>query len=320
MLKGKLGILIIGCMLTFVVITIGVIVWKHPNSSETADVAHQTPTDVEQSMRQKPTHSGKVLTKYTQTTPARKRRVKSKSPNTTDVDALEQELSTLSLKDIVGRLESIDTEMLRNFFEMDTDWFRKRVEEDAKYLTDDEQIALETAFLRAFPEEKETYEKEHGRPHPPPGYSYVRIDGDTPKLVKNNTPFVHIKNDGLETYGNYEKLSDEEWQDYKLLTTIANNDPELWKLWDVQILRDVVERAKEMKQSLHKKTWGARPIANVHAYYTRKKTADDEVAEAKMLAEAQVEIESKKRHRSRGFHRDDVLALIKQIKEDLNRR
>ena len=234
------------------------------------------------------------------------------------VRLLEQEFSQLSMKEIVARLEEVDSDVFRGFVELDTPWFRELIEEDAFYLSDEEQIILEVALRNAFPEGKKAYEDKYGEPPAPPGYSYGSVDGGARQLFKDNVPHIAISESA--SYGQYHLLSDSEWEQYKLLKSIALDNKGLWDIWGIQVSPEVVELAKERKKVLYEKTFGTSPTVSVHALYTREKTEADVALEQKLLAEAQEKLDAERPQRKLSYHRDDVIALIRELEKELNQK
>ena len=237
------------------------------------------------------------------------------------VRLLEQEFSQLSIKEIVARLEEVDSDVFRGFIELDTSWFRELIEEDAFYLSDEEQIILEVALRNAFPEGEKIYEDKYGEPLPPPGYSYGSIDGGPRQLYKDNVPHVFIKDAGASGYGHYYLLSDPDWDQYRVLAPIVLNNKELWDLWGIQVSPEVVELAKERKKVFYEKSFGTSPTVGVHALYTRETTDEDEALKQKLIAEAWEKLEAERPpKRIVSYHKEEVIALIRELEKELDQK
>lgn len=237
------------------------------------------------------------------------------------VRLLEQEFSQLSMKEIVARLEEVDSDVFRGFIELDTSWFRELIEEDAFYLSDEEQIILEVALRNAFPESNKMYEDKIGVPIPPPGYSHARIDGGPWQLFKDNVPHVIVDEAGASGYGNYHLLSDSDWDQYRVLVPIVGNNKDVWDLWGIQVSPEVVELAKEHEKVLYQKTFGTSPSVRVHSYYTRETTDEDEALEQKLLAEAWEKINAERPpERIVSYHKEEVIALIRELEKELDQK
>jgi len=75
-------------------------------------------------------------------------------------------------------------------------------------LSDKEYAAFQIAVRRAYPQAiKEAYEK-NGLEVPPPGYTYLEIDGESPVLVKFNTPIVRVNPNASMGYQRWDQLTE----------------------------------------------------------------------------------------------------------------
>lgn len=229
-------------------------------------------------------------------------------------EKLEEELSQLSLKEIIPRLADMKAEHARKLIE-EAEWFIELAEQEMWELSTEEQTALRVLERRIYPEDAKRYEERTGLKAPPPGYTYHMEDDQSPRLIKYNTPDVTIDPKGAQGYENWHNLTDAEYRRYLVLNAIANRN-----VGDLQISQEVAELAKEWKQSLYEKSWGYKPSISVNSIYTRKKTPEDEALEQKLVKEAEAKIQTLKPKTIPRYHDNDVKVVVNELKTSLNRR
>lgn len=181
-------------------------------------------------------------------------------------------------------------------------------------LSDKEYAAFQIAVRRAYPQAiKEAYEK-NGLEVPPPGYTYLEIDGESPVLVKFNTPIVRVNPNASMGYQRWDQLSQEEWNRYKALDFITRR-----KRWnDNPISREIVELAAEWKKPLREKAYGPGPGATIYAHYNRPKTEEDLAYERQLQKDALSKL--KRPQISYSIDPKIVENLLSDLKELLNKR
>lgn len=236
---------------------------------------------------------------------------------------IENRFNHLSLREFIPHLEQMDASDVRKLGE-NSQWFRELIESETRLLSTAEYIAMETLHRNAYNGQIERdYEDHFGYPMPPPGYVSVRVDEGQRETIKINTPIARITYSQTEGYEQWENLSETEWDRYNLLNTITGNDKTLWEAWDIEVSDEVVARARELRQPLWDKSWGTHttPSVSILASYTRAKTADDIALEDQLRVDTYAQIEAEHQQSSRGdhgFHRDDVVDLIREIEQNLN--
>lgn len=193
----------------------------------------------------------------------------------------EEELRQKSLLELIAIIDEIPSKFIR------ASWFTEIARKEVNNLdpNSEEKLKLDAAMMRAYPEMVKQYEEETGRPHPPPGYSYIAPDSNSPPvLVKFNTPVVRMVTSEQTGYGNWDQLSEVEWERYKVLDAIAKQL--LWPKHSVS--REMSELAAEWKNPLYEKSWGTRTIEtpSLIVSYNRPRTEEDEIYEKKLMKEA----------------------------------
>lgn len=323
MLKEKRGLLILGCIIGFVVISLGLMILIYPEPSETSDVliTKQTVKDVEQSIPQRSTEIRRSTPKIA--------RAQNRAKNTMvaipveDTDSFEkklEQLRSLSLSEMIPHLESMDSVDIRKL--EDVKWFVEIVETETRSLTSEELIKLETLYRASLGGEWEKeYEDFFGYPAPPPGYTYVSFDGGPRELIQENTPIVRIVDIESEGYENWDMLSDTEWEKYKRVNSLTTGNDELWAHWNIQVSPAVAERADEIRRQLYEKSWGPHKSRSVriHGHWSRDKTAADQALEDQLRAEAHVKLAAETPEKARGDYgttRDAVIELLRQIEAE----
>lgn len=192
----------------------------------------------------------------------------------------EEVLRQKSLLELIAIIDDIPSEFIRS------SWFTEIVRKEVNNLdpNSEEKLKLDAAGMRAYPEIEKQYEEETGRPHPPPGYTYISPDNNSPPvLAKFNTPVVRLVASEKTGYENWDQLSEIEWERYKVLDAIAQQ--KLGPKYSVS--REISELAAERKKPLYKKSWGTRTIEtpSLIVSYNRPKTEEDETYENKLIKE-----------------------------------
>ena len=233
-------------------------------------------------------------------------------------------LSSLSLKELLPHLEQLTPQMLRELGE-NASWFGKLLEEETRLLSTEEYILMETLHRKAYGGQIERdYEEHFGYPMPPPGYVSIRTEGGARETIKINTPYARIKYSETEGYGNFDNLSEDEWSRYLLLTAITNSEHETDS--DIEVSASVLERARELRKPLYEKSFGTHstPVVSIVSYYTRDKTAADEALADQLRTEKHAELDAEtgqssrqSSHHNYAYHIDDVINLIREIESEI---
>ena len=253
--------------------------------------------------------------------------VVSQADNSEDEFSGLDNLSSLSLKELLPHLEHMTPQMLRDLGE-NASWFGKRIEDEMRLLSTEEYILMETLHRKAYEGQIERdYEAHFGYPMPPPGYISINTDDGGRETIKINTPYARIKYAKTEGYGKFDNLSESEWSRYLLLTAITNSEHDTES--DIEVSRAVLERAREMRKPLYEKSWGTHstPVVSIVSYYTRDKTEADQALADQLRTEKHAELDAETGQSSRqssnhnyAYHRDDVLTLIREIESDINEK
>lgn len=228
----------------------------------------------------------------------------------------EEKLRQKSLLELIAIIDDIPSEFIR------APWFTEIAQKEVNNLdpNSEEKLKLDAALMRAYPEMVKQYEEETGRPHPPPGYTYVGLDNNSPPvLVKFNTPVVGMVTSEQTGYENWDQLSDGEWERYKVLNAIAKQL--LSPKHDVS--REISELAAEWKKPLYEKSWGTRTIEtpSLIVSYNRPKTAEDDAYEKKLIREAMSTKSSSNLPEVSHFVDNKlVVKVMNELKEALHRK
>lgn len=228
-----------------------------------------------------------------------------KSSKGVDIDSY----SKLSLKELLTVIDKLEP-----------DTYIPLLKEKAKTsdafadFSDKEYAAFQTAVRRAYPQAiKKAYEK-NGLEVPPPGYTYLEIDGESPVLVKFNTPIVRVNPNASMGYQRWDQLSQKDWERYKALDIITRR-----KRWnDNPISREMAELAVEWKKPLREKAYGPWYGATIYAHYNRPKTEEDIAYERQLQKDALSKL--KRPQISHSIDPKLVDNLLIDLKEALNKR
>lgn len=181
-------------------------------------------------------------------------------------------------------------------------------------LSVEEQELMKKVVREALWQEHVDYYKSQGLEPPPRGYTYGRINGGPPELIKRNEPNIRVDPEGSEGYGAYWQLSDTEWERYIALYGISREVTGVAKTYGLS--SEGIELAKIWYQQLHEKTWGKKPSVVSIGSYNRPVTSEDKEKERRMMRAQREAITPPAR--SRIINYDVVEQLIRELKEEIN--